>query len=125
MRGRTLPCGKTFETRPIYQKNIQPTVIVIVVEGNAAAGGLEQILVFVLAAKNCFGVQPRFGSHVDKREAQAGRYRSVRTPIGIRVRLRIRLRAVALRIWRRLLATQRGTLDPVVWSVGHAATRRG
>src|SRR4029077_1490731 len=58
--GGLLAGGKAFQTRAIHQKNIEPAIVVVIVEGDAAAGGLQQIFVFVLAAKNHFGVEAGF-----------------------------------------------------------------
>ena len=72
MRSRLLPCGKTFQPPAIDQKNIQPAVVVVVVEGDAAAGGFEQILVFVFAAEDCFRVEAGFAGDVQEVDAEIG-----------------------------------------------------
>ena len=70
MRSRFAAGGKALEPRSVHQKDIEPSVIVVIVEGNAAARGFEQILVLVLAAKNRFRVQPGFAPDVDEAYAQ-------------------------------------------------------
>ena len=70
MRRRFAPRGKALEPRAVHQKNVEPSVVVVVVEGNAAAGGFQQIFVLVLAAENGFRVQPGFARDVEKADAQ-------------------------------------------------------
>src|SRR6266404_2543211 len=65
--------GKTFEAPAVDEKNVEPAVVVVIVESDAAAGGFEKILVFVLAAVNGFGVQARFARDVQKGNAEIGR----------------------------------------------------
>src|SRR5712671_5953520 len=71
MRRRSLPGGETLEARAIHQENIQPAIIIVIVECNAAAGRLQQILVLMLAAENRFDIKPGFASHIDEIDAQA------------------------------------------------------
>ena len=67
MRSRFLsPAGNPSKTRTIHQKNVQPAVVVVVVKRDAAAGGLEQIFVFVLAAEDGFGVEAGRAPDIDK-----------------------------------------------------------
>ena len=70
MRGRGLACGKTFESRAVHEKNIEPSVVVVVVEGDAAAGGFEKIFVFVFAAEDGLGVEAGFAGDVDEADAE-------------------------------------------------------
>src|SRR5262249_22677600 len=56
MRDRFLANRKTFEPRTINEKNIEPAVVVVIVERNTAARGFEQIFVLMFAAVNCFRV---------------------------------------------------------------------
>ena len=66
MRRRRLSCGKTFEARAVHQKNIQPAVVVVIVESDAATGRFEQIFVFVFAAEKRFDVQAGLFRDVDE-----------------------------------------------------------
>src|SRR5436190_17380846 len=70
MTVRLLARRKAFEPRAIYDENIEPAVVVVVVEGNPAAGGFQQVFVLVLAAKNGFGVQSGLFRDVDERHAE-------------------------------------------------------
>src|SRR5438876_12170580 len=72
MRGRLGSCGKTFEPGAIYQKNIEPAVVVVVVEGNAATRGFEQILVLVFSAKDCFRIQAGLARNIQEANAKIG-----------------------------------------------------
>jgi len=55
-----------FELRPVYQKNIQPAVLIVVEEGGATSGCLDQVAITLLAAISGFRSQPRFSRHVYK-----------------------------------------------------------
>ncbi len=70
MRSRFAARGKAFEPRAVHQKDVEPSVVVVIVEGNAATGGFEQILVLVLAAKDRFRIQAGFARHVEEAHAQ-------------------------------------------------------
>src|SRR5207237_8915011 len=70
MIGGFLASGETFEAPAVDKKNIQPTIVVVIVEGDAAAGSFEKILIFVLAAKNGFGVEAGFARDVEKGNAK-------------------------------------------------------
>src|SRR5208282_4469645 len=56
---RLLAFGKAFQSPSIDEKEIDPTVMVIVVEGQTATSGLKQVLILELAS-------------VDSRPSQAG-----------------------------------------------------
>ncbi len=58
MAARFLPCRKAFQTPAIHQENVQPAVVVVIVKGQAASGGFEQILVLMLAAIDGLYVNP-------------------------------------------------------------------
>ena len=66
MRGAAPSLGETFQARAIDQKNVEPAVVIVIVESDAAAGGFEQIFVFVLASEDGLHVQVGFTSHVEK-----------------------------------------------------------
>src|SRR5205814_456719 len=70
MIGGFLAGGKTFEAPAVDEKNVQPAVVVIIVEGDAAAGGFEKIFIFVLAAENGFGVEAGFARDVEEGNAK-------------------------------------------------------
>ena len=70
MRSGLLPCGKTFQARAVHEKNVEPAVVVVIVEGDAAAGRFEQIFVFVFAAEERFDVEAGFFRDVDEADAE-------------------------------------------------------
>jgi len=70
MIGGFLPGGETFEAGAVDEKNVQPAVVVVIVERDAAAGGFEKIFIFVLAAENGFGVEAGFARDVEKGNAK-------------------------------------------------------
>ena len=49
--------GKSFEARAVDEKNIEPAVVVVVVERDSAAGGFEQIFIFVFTAENGLDIE--------------------------------------------------------------------
>ncbi len=69
MRNWFLALGKSFEAPAVHQENIQPVVVVVIVESDAAAGCFEQIFVFVFAAEDSFGVEAGFAGDVDEADA--------------------------------------------------------
>src|SRR5262249_25450671 len=73
MRGRRLPRRKTFEARAVHQKNIEPAIVVVVVESDAAARRFEQIFVFMFAAKDRFDVEASLLRYVDEADAEVAR----------------------------------------------------
>src|SRR5439155_11683383 len=72
MRRRLLAPGETFQVRSIHKKNIQPAIVIVIVKSHAAASGLKQIFVLVLAAVDCFGIQSRLAGDIDKSYAEIG-----------------------------------------------------
>ena len=56
MRNWLLAFRKTLEAPAVHKKNIEPVVVVVIVEGDAAASCLQQIFIFVFAAENSFRV---------------------------------------------------------------------
>src|SRR5437667_9654309 len=72
MRRRLLAPGETFQVRSIHKKNIQPAIVIVIVKSHAAARGLKQSFVLVLAAVDCFGIQSRLAVNIDKSYAEIG-----------------------------------------------------
>ncbi len=70
MIGGFLPGGETFEAPAVDEKNVQPAVVVIIVERDAAAGGFEKIFILVLAAENGFGVEAGCARDVEEGNAE-------------------------------------------------------
>ena len=84
---RLLPSGKAFEAPSVHQKNVEPAVVVVIIEGHAAACGFQQVFVLVLAAVNRLGMQSRFTRNVQKGDAEILRRirgRDSRSPRGLR-----------------------------------------
>ena len=52
MRSRLAACGKALESGSVDQEDVEPAVIVVIVESNTASRGFEQVFVLVLAAKD-------------------------------------------------------------------------
>ena len=69
MRVRLLAFWKTFQPPSVHQKNIQPAVVVIVIESDAATCSLKQIFILVFATEDGFRVQT--GLFADVREVDA------------------------------------------------------
>ena len=62
--------GKSFEVRAVHQKNVEPAVVVVVVERDSAARGFEQVFVLVFAAEDRFDVKARFASDVHETDPE-------------------------------------------------------
>src|SRR6185437_414522 len=62
---------EALEAPAVDQKNIQPAIVVIIVERHAATRGLKEIFVLVFAAVDGFRVEPGLARHVDKAQSQA------------------------------------------------------
>ena len=79
---RLLSFGETFQAPPIDQKDIEPAIVVVIVEGDAASRGFEEILIFFYAAKDGLGVEACLPGHVGEADSEraAGR-RSTRCRI--------------------------------------------
>ncbi len=73
VRGRLFAFGEAFQTPSVDQEDVEPAIVVVVVEGDAAAGGLEQIFVLVLAAEDGFGVEAGFFGDIDKAQPEVRR----------------------------------------------------
>src|SRR5579872_1583108 len=72
VRRRFFAGRKSLEPPAIHQKNIQPAIVVVVVESQSATGGFEQIFIFMLAAVNGFGIQPGSAAYVNEGCADGG-----------------------------------------------------
>ena len=64
--------GEAFQAPSVDEEDVEPTVIVVIVEGDTAASGFEQVLVLVLAAVDGFDVEAGFFSYVDETESEVG-----------------------------------------------------
>ena len=70
MIGRFLSSGKPFQARAVHQKNVEPAVVVVIIESHAAPGRLEKVFVLVLAAVDGFCSESGFPGHIHKGDAQ-------------------------------------------------------
>src|SRR5579875_1548993 len=60
MAVRRIATGKPLKPPSIDQEKINPSIIVVIVEGEAATGGLQQIFVMAYAAIDCHCIQAGF-----------------------------------------------------------------
>ena len=90
MRNWFLTLGKTFEAPAVHKKNIEPVVVVVIVERDAAARGLEQIFILVFPAEDSFDVEAGFAGDVEEADADFLRRRGIGICVGRRSLLRIR-----------------------------------
>ena len=44
--GRLLARGETFQTRAVDQENVDPAVVIVIIKGDATAGGFEKVFVW-------------------------------------------------------------------------------
>ena len=70
MRSRLTAGGEAFETRTVHEKNVEPAIVVVVVERNSATGCFEQIFVLVFAAEDRLGIQAGFAPHVEEGDSE-------------------------------------------------------
>ena len=70
MTDRLLPLGETFESPAVHEKDVEPAIIVVVVESDAASGGLEQVLVLFDTAKDRLCSKPCLPAGIYKFDAQ-------------------------------------------------------
>src|ERR1700722_12041386 len=70
MTARFLPGGKAFESPAVDEEEIEPAIGVVVVEGESAAGGFEQIFVGLLAAVDSLGGKACLLHNVSEADAQ-------------------------------------------------------
>jgi hypothetical protein len=68
-----LASGKTLEAHSVDQEDVQPAIVVVIVESDTAAGGFEQIFVLMLATKDRLGVEARFSSNIQETDTQVCR----------------------------------------------------
>src|SRR6516165_8054623 len=69
VRGRLIR-RKSLETRSVHQENIEPAIVVVVVERHTTPGRLQQIFVLVLPAENSRRFQSRFLRDIHETNAQ-------------------------------------------------------
>src|ERR1700693_3544407 len=67
---RLMVFGESFEPPAIYEKDIQPAIVVIVIKSEAAAGGFEKIFIFFHAAVNSFDIKARTFDDIHEADAQ-------------------------------------------------------
>ena len=70
MAGGRLALGEAFEAGAVHEEDVDPVVVVVVVEGDAAAGGFEQVSVLVLASVDGAGVEAGLFRDVDEADAE-------------------------------------------------------
>ena len=67
---RLLAFGEAFETPAIDHEEIDPAILIVVIESQAAAGGFKQVLVVFHAAINGYVGQSGLRSHFNKADAE-------------------------------------------------------
>ena len=95
MRDGFLSFGEAFQSGTVDQEDVEPIVVVVVVEGHAAASCLKEVFVFVLATVDRLCVEARLTRYVDKahseRSAGDRRWEALWVQAGVR---RCRLDAI-------------------------------
>ncbi len=64
--------GKIFQAPTVHQKNVEPAILIVVVERNTATGGFQEVLVLILVAIDGFRVEARPSRHIDKLHPEWG-----------------------------------------------------
>src|SRR5271166_2021820 len=71
---RLLTFGKSFQAPSIHHKNVQPAIVVVIVEGEAAASGFQQVLVLAHATEDGFNVQAGTLDDIHEADTQRGAF---------------------------------------------------
>ena len=71
MRSGLLSGREALKARAIHQKNVEPAVVVVIVESDATTRGLEQIFILMLAAVDGFCIQSRLAGDIGEAEPRA------------------------------------------------------
>src|SRR5579885_600353 len=67
---RGLAAGrKSLEPRAVHEEDVEPAVVVVVVECDSTSGRLQQIFVFVLAAEDSLHIQSGLACHIQEADA--------------------------------------------------------
>src|ERR1039458_1692953 len=72
MAPRLLTRREAFQAPAVHEENIQPAIVVVVIESQAAAGSFQKIFVLTLAAIDGFYGQARLFDHIHEAEAERG-----------------------------------------------------
>src|ERR1039458_6208991 len=70
MAPRLLTRREAFQAPAVHEENIQPAIVVVVIESQAAAGSFQKIFVLTLAAIDGFYGQARLFDHIHEAEAE-------------------------------------------------------
>ena len=70
MIGRFLTSGKAFEACAIDEENVEPAVVVVIIESDTTTSGLQKEFILVLAAEKSLGMEARFTSNVHKSNSE-------------------------------------------------------
>src|SRR5580704_6302397 len=70
MTMRLFAFGESFQPPSIYQEEVQPAIVVVVIEGEAATRRFQQILVFAHAAVDSFEVEPRTLDYIHEADTE-------------------------------------------------------
>jgi len=57
MRSGFLSFGEAFESGAVDEEDVEPAIVVVIIEGDPAAGSLEEIFIFVLASEDGLRVE--------------------------------------------------------------------
>src|SRR5580658_3920192 len=81
--------GESLEAPPVHKEDVEPAIVVVVIEGEAAASGFEKIFVFTDAAEDGFDVEARAFDDIDEGNAEGctfnGGFRTGRRRSGLGV----------------------------------------
>jgi len=65
-----LAFGEALQTCAVDEEDVEPVVVIVVVEGDSAAGGFEEILVLELASVDGLGVEAGLAGYIDEADAE-------------------------------------------------------
>src|ERR1035441_3710872 len=70
MAQRLFARRETFQAPAVHQEDIQPAIVVVIIESQAAAGGFEKIFILTLAAIDGLYGQARLFDHIHKTKTE-------------------------------------------------------
>src|SRR5579872_1310828 len=61
------PFRESLQSPAIHQKDVEPSIAIVVIKGDSAAGSLKQVFVFLCSTEDGFRMQAGLASDVSKR----------------------------------------------------------
>src|SRR5579872_3789 len=79
------PFRESLQSPAIHQKDVEPSIAIVVIKGDSAAGSLKQVFVFLCSTEDGFRMQAGLASDVSKRHTQGSGYFLLRRGLRFRI----------------------------------------